>query len=109
MLNWIRDCRSHLQIQHLLSGVVDEVAGEGSRCCAVGEDDGVSGVLAPLDEKFPGKAGLEVWLAAQHHLGAGYPGQVCQTMAQGQMAELKRVVSLVFKTPHELVAHPLHL
>lgn len=74
MVNQNRDCRSHLQIQHLLSGVVDEVAGEGSRGSAVGEDDGVFGVLAPLDEEFSGKAGFEVWLAAQHHLGAGHPG-----------------------------------
>lgn len=47
---------SHLQIQHLLPRVVDEVAGEGSRCRAVREDDGVFGVLAPLDEEFSGKA-----------------------------------------------------
>lgn len=109
MVNQNRDCRSHLQIQHLLSGVVDEVAGEGSRGSAVGEDDGVFGVLAPLDEEFSGKARFEVWLAAQHHLGAGHPGQVCQTVAQGQVTELERVVPLVFKTPHELITHPLHL
>lgn len=67
----------HLQIQHLLPGVVDEVAGESSRGRAVREDDGVFGVLAPLDEEFSGKAWLEVGLAAQHHLGAGHPGQIC--------------------------------
>lgn len=108
-VNQHRDCRPHLQIQHLLSGVVDEVAGQGSRCGAVGQDDRVFGVLAPLDEEFSGKARLEVWLAAKHHLGAGHPGQVCQTVAQGQVTELEGVVSLVFETPHELITHPLHL
>lgn len=100
---------SHLQIQHLLSGVVDEVAGEGSGCGAVRQDDRVFGILAPLDEELSGEAGLEVWLAAKHHLGAGDSGKVCQTVAQVQVTELERVISLVFKTPHELVTHPLHL
>lgn len=109
MLNQNCDCRAHLQVQHLFSRVVYEIAGEGSRCSAVGEDDGVFGVLAPLDEKLSGKAGLEVWLAAQHHLRAGHPGQVRQTVAQSQVTELERVISLVFKTPHELITHPLHL
>lgn len=109
MVNQHRDCWSHLQIQHRLSRVVDEVAGQGSRSSAVGQDDGVFGVLAPLDEEFSGKSRLEVWLAAKHHLGAGNPGQVCQTVAQGQVTELEGVVSLVLKTPHELVTHPLHL
>lgn len=99
----------YLQIQHLLSGVVDEVAGEGSGCGAVRQDDGVFGVLAPLDEEFSGEAGLKVWLAAKHHLGAGDSSQVCQTVAQVQVTELERVISLVFKTPHELVTHPFHL
>ncbi|KAF3850062.1 hypothetical protein F7725_019781 [Dissostichus mawsoni] len=76
--------RATFVVYHLLSGVVDEVAGQSSRCGAVGQDDRVFGVLAPLDEEFSGEAGLEVRLAAKHHLRAGHPGQVCQTVAQRQ-------------------------
>lgn len=93
----------------LFSRVIDKVSGQRSRSCAVREDDGVFGIFAPLNEKFSGKSRLEVWLAAQNHLRAGHPGQVCQAMAQSQVTELEWVVSFVFKTPHELITHPLHL
>lgn len=102
-------CCTHLQIQMFFSRVVDEVSGQRSRSGAVREDDGVFGIFAPLNEQFSGKPRLEVWLAAQDHLRAGHPGQVSQTMAQGKVTELEWVVSLVFKTPHELITHPLHL
>lgn len=66
-------------------------------------------VLTPLDKEFSRKARLEVRLAAQHHFRVGNPSQVGQTVAEGQMTELERVIPLVLETPHQLVAHPLHL
>ena len=99
----------HLQVQHPLPGVVDEVAGQGAGRGAVGQDDGVLGVAAPLDEELAGEARLQVGLAAQHHLGAGHTRQVRQAVAQRQVAELEGVVPLVLEAPHELVTHPLHL
>lgn len=100
---------TRLQIQMLFSGVVDEVSCQRSRSGAVRKNDRVFGIFAPLNEELSGKSRLEVWLAAQDHLRAGHPGQVCQTMAKGQMTELEWVVSFVFKTPHELITHPFHL
>lgn len=93
----------------LFSRIINEVSGQCSRSCAVCEDDGVFGIFAPLNEQFSGKSRLEVWLAAQNHLRVGHPGQVCQTVAQSQVTELEWVVSLVFKTPHEFITHPLYL
>lgn len=100
---------AYLQIQALFSRVIDEVSGQCSRGCAICENDGVFAVFAPLNEQLSGKSRLKVWLAAQNHLRAGHPGQVCQAVAQSQVTELEWVVPLVFKTPHELIAHPLHL
>lgn len=100
---------SHLQIQHLFSRIVNEIAGQGAGRGAVGKDDGIFSILAPLGEKLPREARLKVRLAAKHHLWVGYPGQVCQTVAKVQVSELERIVPFVLKTPHEFVTHPLHL
>lgn len=103
------DLPPRLQLDPLLSRVIDEVACQRSRRGPVREDDGVFGVLAPLNEELSGETGLQVGLAAQNHLRARHTGQIRQTVTEGEVTELEGVVALVLEASHEFIAHPLHL